>query len=439
MVSDCVIDQMARFRRKSFVQIFHRTMTALFPLILAGCFSWLIYANLLSTDGFLGSVLHVNSWLPFRRFFRALFSDVTRVTIGWSAPFAALVSAIITTKYYQRENPIAGATAIVCYTMIFVHGVRGNNGVIEMRYYNAAWFLIGIIVGYLVGRVFVKYGRPATFMDFTTPNSEVLKRVLSNLKPFVMITVGAFILHLLFALYRQFGLDGMVTQWIGSLLDRNSNYFVNIILSFLNTILVWLGFAEPLNVTSQVYNNEMAANLGYALSHKTPWGIPYPFTPSALYSGFAVFGGVGITLALIIAILWVTRYQNTRCVANYSMIPGFFNIGLPILFGAQVFWNPAFLLPFIFLPIFNILIASVLIFIHAMPPLVYPVPNGTPGILIPFIATGGNWMAFIITILLLVMDVVLYIPFVKLAEKVEHRSDELAKEERQNETNQKAS
>ena len=54
------VDRIVRFQQKSFIQILRRTMTALFPLILLGCFSWLIYENLLSTDGYLGSVLHVN-------------------------------------------------------------------------------------------------------------------------------------------------------------------------------------------------------------------------------------------------------------------------------------------------------------------------------------------------------------------------------------------
>lgn len=421
MNNERLINWVVKFRQRSLIQILYRTMIALFPLVLIGSFAWVIYENLLSTDGFLGSVLHVNNWLPFRHFFRALFSDVSRVSIGWMAPFGALVSAVITTKYYDRENPIAGAAAIVSYTLIFIHGVWGNNQVVEMRYYNTAWFLIGIIVGYIVGRLFVKYGQPARFMDFSEPNSQVIDTVMQNLKPLVIVVGGAFILHLLFAVYRQFGVDGMVTQWIDSLLDRNSNYLLNIMLSFVNTILVWCGFAEPLTATSQVYNNEMAANLGYALSHKTAWGIPYPFTPSSLYLGFAAFGGVGITLALIIAILWISRSKNYRRMARLSIAPGFFNVGLPILFGAQIFFNPVFLIPFVCLPIFNILLGSCLIFIHAMPPLVYPVPNGTPGILIPFMATGGNWVALTITLLLLILDVILYLPFVKLGEQVEER------------------
>ncbi len=150
------INWMVRFRQRSFVQILHRTLIALFPLILVGSFSWLLYENLLSTNGFLGSVLHVADWLPFRQFWRALFMDMTRVTVGWTAPFACLVSAVLTTKYYHKENPIAGVAAIVCYTLIFVHGVQGNSDVIEMKYYSAAWLIIGVLVGYVVGRMFVR-------------------------------------------------------------------------------------------------------------------------------------------------------------------------------------------------------------------------------------------------------------------------------------------
>lgn len=337
------------------------------------------------------------------------------------------------TKYYRRETPIAGAADVVAYTLIFIHSIRGNNSAIEMRYYNAAWFLIGVIVGYWVGRVFVKYGQAAKFMDLREFKSAMVDSVLHNLKPLAIVMGVAFIIHLFYALYRQFGLDSMVTQWIGSLLDRNSNYLVNISLSLVNTILSWLGFAEPLTATSQVYSNEMAANLGYALSHKTPWGIPYPFTPSSLYLGFATFGGVGVTLALIIAVLWVSKNDNRLKLSKLSLIPGIFNIGLPIIMAEQIFLNPVYLIPFVALPILNVIIASGVIFLHIIPPLVYPIPDGTPGILTPFMSTGGNWMALLFTLLLLILDVILYIPFVKLAAKEEERFREISQEARTDE------
>ena len=209
-----------------------------------------------------------------------------------------------------------------------------------------------------------------------------MARVLRNLKPFTISFSGAFILHTLYAIWRTFNLDAITTQNISSLIGRHSNYFLNITLSFFNTLLVWLGFAEPVNITNDAYSNEVRNNLIYALTHKS-FAVPYPFTPSSLYNGFANFGGIGVTLALVIGILWVGRQNNQQEIAKLSVFPAIFNHGLPILFGSRVFLNPVYVFPFILLPIANMLIASVFIFIHAIPPIVYPVPNGTPGILIP--------------------------------------------------------
>lgn len=407
------------FNRLSFVQIFRETMIMLFPVALIGTIVWIISDNLLASKGFLANVFYIQQWLPERQFFKTLFNDATMITVGLIASYAAFVSAIMTTRRYRRENLIAGVCAMISYVLIFYHSVRGSQ-TLETRYFGAGWLIIGSIVGYVIGLIFVKWGYHFTLSDIRLGSRKLMARVLRNLKPFTISFSGAFILHTLYAIWRTFNLDAITTQNISSLIGRHSNYFLNITLSFFNTLLVWLGFAEPVNITNDAYSNEVRNNLIYALTHKS-FAVPYPFTPSSLYNGFANFGGIGVTLALVIGILWVGRQNNQQEIAKLSVFPAIFNHGLPILFGSRVFLNPVYVFPFILLPIANMLIASVFIFIHAIPPIVYPVPNGTPGILIPFIGTGGDWRALLISILLVIMDIIIYIPFIKLAFAVEER------------------
>lgn len=407
------------FNRLSFVQIFRETMIMLFPVALIGTIVWIISDNLLARNGFLANVLYVRQWLPERQFFQNLFNDATMITVGWLASYAAFVSAIMTTHRYCRENLIAGVCAMISYVLIFYHSVRGSQ-TLETRYFGAGWLIIGSLVGYVIGLIFVKWGYHFTLSDIRLGSRKLMARVLRNLKPFTISFSGAFILHTLYAVWWTFNLDAITTQNISSLIGRHSNYFLNITLSFFNTLLIWLGFAEPVNLTNDAYSNEIRNNLIYALTHKS-FAVPYPFTPSSLYNGFANFGGIGVTLALVIGILWVGRQNNQQEIAKLSVFPAIFNHGLPILFGSRVFLNPVYVFPFILLPIANMLIASVFIFIHAIPPIVYPVPNGTPGILIPFIGTGGDWRALLISILLVIMDIIIYIPFIKLAFAVEER------------------
>lgn len=407
------------FNRLSFVQIFRETMIMLFPVALIGTIVWIISDNLLASKGFLANVFYIQQWLPERQFFKTLFNDATMITVGLLASYAAFVSAIMTTRRYRRENLIAGVCAMISYVLIFYHSIRGSQ-MLETRYFGAGWLIIGSIVGYVIGLIFVKWGYHFTLSDIRLGSRKLMARVLRNLKPFTISFSGAFILHTLYAVWRTFNLDAITTQNISSLIGRHSNYFLNITLSFFNTLLVWLGFAEPVNITNDAYSNEVRNNLIYALTHKS-FAVPYPFTPSSLYNGFANFGGIGVTLALVIGILWVGRQNNQQEIAKLSVFPAIFNHGLPILFGSRVFLNPVYVFPFILLPIANMLIASVFIFIHAIPPIVYPVPNGTPGILIPFIGTGGDWRALLISILLVIMDIIIYIPFIKLAFAVEER------------------
>lgn len=418
-INEKLVNWAVRFNHLSFVRVFRETMILLFPIGLVGTITWIISDNLLATNGFLANILYIRQWLPQRQFFQTLFSDATTLTIGWLAAYAAFTSAVVTTKHHQRGNLIAGLCAMVSYVLIFYHTVRGGQN-LDTRYFGMGWLVIGVIVGYLVGQTFAKWGTQVTLNELQLSSKQLMTRILQNLKPFTITFCTAFIIHLAYAVWRTFNMDAITTQNITSAIGRHSNYLLNILLSFINTIFVWLGFAEPGQLSNTAYSNEVRNNLTYVLTHKS-FNVPYPFTPSALYSGFANFGGVGVTLALVIGILWVGRQRNQQKIAGLSAFPAVFNHGVPILLGARVFINPIYLFPFILLPIMNMLIASFFILIHVMPPIAYPVPSGTPGILVPFIGTGGDWRALVISILLVILDTTIYIPFIKMAFETEDR------------------
>jgi PTS system cellobiose-specific IIC component len=61
-----------------------------------------------------------------------------------------------------------------------------------------------------------------------------------------------------------------------------------------------------------------------------------------------------------------------------------------------------------------------MIALHLLPATPYPVLLGTPGPLLGFIATNGNWATLAFTIVLLLVDVFAYTPFVRMAFAVEN-------------------
>jgi len=94
-------------------------------------------------------------------------------------------------------------------------------------------------------------------------------------------------------------------------------------------------------------------------------------------------------------------------------------LGIPVLF------NPVFLIPFIFVPFINMLIASIFIVLHLIPIAAYPVPAGTPGPLIAFIGTNGNWLTLILGAILITIDVFIYLPFVKWSDRISQKAGEI--------------
>lgn len=80
--------------------------------------------------------------------------------------------------------------------------------------------------------------------------------------------------------------------------------------------------------------------------------------------------------------------------------------------------NPILIIPFIMVPFVNSLVGYTFVTLEIIPPIAYAVPWTTPGPLIAFFGTGGNWMALIVGLLCLAISTLIYLPFVIAANKV---------------------
>lgn len=165
---------------RTFIKIFQRTMIVLFPIVLVGSFTWVISTNFLATNGFLANIFRVRQWLPQMQFWRQLFRDATLVTVGLISPYAAFMSANLTTYYYHRPNMIAGLTAVISYILLFFHSIRGGQ-TIDMRYYNAGWLIVAILLGYVIGMIFTKWRHELKIADIYLSSPQLMKKNLSNL------------------------------------------------------------------------------------------------------------------------------------------------------------------------------------------------------------------------------------------------------------------
>ncbi len=139
---------------------------------------------------------------------------------------------------------------------------------------------------------------------------------------------------------------------------------------------------------------------------------------------FTIFGGCGSVLGLVIAILLFSKKRSMKNVAKLALPSVIFNISEVITFGLPIIYNPIFFIPFIIVPFMNYVVSYAAIFFGLVPNIVQKVEWTSPIILSGYQATESV-AGSILQIVCLLMDVLIYLPFVRLFE--EHSDKQMIK------------
>ncbi|MDQ7193339.1 lactose-specific PTS transporter subunit EIIC [Staphylococcus felis] len=128
-------------------------------------------------------------------------------------------------------------------------------------------------------------------------------------------------------------------------------------------------------------------------------------------------GGTGATLILPFVFMWLSKSKRNKAIGRASVVPTFFGVNEPILFGAPIVLNPVFFIPFILAPIVNVWIFKFFVDVIGMNSFSVVLPWTTPGPLGIIMGTGFEVWAFVLAITLIVVDVLIYYPFFKVYDK----------------------
>ena len=143
----------------------------------------------------------------------------------------------------------------------------------------------------------------------------------------------------------------------------------------------------------------------------------------------ATMGGTGATLIVPFLFMWICKSERNRAIGRASVVPTFFGVNEPILFGAPIVLNPIFFVPFILAPIVNVWIFKFFVDTLNMNSFSANLPWVTPGPLGIVLGTNFQVLSFILAGLLVVVDTIIYYPFVKVYD------EQILEEERSGKTN----
>jgi len=132
---------------------------------------------------------------------------------------------------------------------------------------------------------------------------------------------------------------------------------------------------------------------------------------------YTLFGGTGAILPLLIAIIWVSKRQDYKNIAKIGLLPSLFNVSEPVMFGLPVVMNPYLAIPFIGISLVNLAIAYPLTVLGLVGRSVVIPPWVLPPIVTTWVTTAGDIPATLLSIILFVLDIFLYMPFVLAANR----------------------
>ncbi len=395
-----------------------------FPLIMAGSIITLINFAVLSPDGFIAKILFLGKIFPNLADAQAIFSPVMQGSTNIMAILIVFLVARNLAIFFKQDDLLCGLTAIGAFFIVYTpYTVVDDVSYMTIKFLGAQGLFVAIIVAIITGEVFSRLARsPRLMIKMPEQVPPAVARSFKVLIPVIIITILFTVINYLITLVAPEGLNDLVYTVIQApLKDMGTNVFSVIIIGLVSNLLWVLGIHGPNTVAAirdTIFTEPNLDNLSYVAQHGSAWGAPYPATWAGLNDGFANYGGSGMTLGLLIAIFIASRRADYRDIAKLSIAPGIFNINEPVIFGLPIVLNPIMVIPFIITPAINTLIGYFFITTKLIPPVAYQVPWTTPGPLIPFLGTGGNWLALLVGLLCLAVATVIYLPFVLVSNKI---------------------
>jgi PTS system cellobiose-specific IIC component len=149
----------------------------------------------------------------------------------------------------------------------------------------------------------------------------------------------------------------------------------------------------------------------------TTHGQPLPYvTAYGFFTAFVNVGGTGATIALAL-VMWNSKEPGYRKVSRLSLPTQIFQINEPIFFGFPIVLNPVFMVPYILNALLLTTGSYLLMHWNLIHRPFVNVPWTTPPIIGQYLVSGGDWKAALWGALSIVIAMLVYLPFAKVAER----------------------
>ena len=347
-------------------------------------------------------------------------------TFSIMAIFAVIAIAYSFAKQMKTNKIFGSATAVMSWLLLMPYSVDGVTKIggkelpvslegIPLNWVGAKGIFIGIIVSFLAVHIYAFIEKKGWVIKMPPGVPPTVVESFAALIPAMFVMIFFFLINLILGFLGTNAFQ-VVFDILQTPLVHLGGTLGALLIAFLFNGLFWFFGINGGAVVGAVYGPVLATlSLENVEFFKNGVGSPN-IVNEQFYELFVVYGGAGSTLSLIIAMLFFCKSKRITELGKLALIPGIFGINEPIIFGLPMVLNPVMVLPFLLIPIFNILVGYT-----SMAMKLVPITNGvtipwtTPPVISGFLAT--DWRGAVLQIILIIIGIFLYMPFIRAMDK----------------------
>lgn len=392
---------------------------AMMPITMAGSFAVLF--NVLFRDIWAENLINqpqipqLFSWLIM------INGNVWWGTIAIFALIFAISFGYHLSKAYQVNALVGAFVSAASFIVVTPQGIPDTWGNIPYDYLSAKGLFTALIIGGLATAIYIFLTKKNIVIKMPESVPPAVANAFAGIIPVtVAIYVCSILAYLVSANASLLGasaIGDLITRYIQTPFLGLAEGLPLVLLTTIFVSLFWFFGLHGPNVLGPVIDGMYGTML---VENQTAYAagqvLPYLWT-KASFDSFVWIGGSGGTLALIIAILVLSKKRDEKQIAQLSLPMGIFNINEPIIFGIPIVLNPIYFIPFLIIsPILAIIAYSATV-LNIIPPTFIQIPWVTPPVIGAFLATGGNLMAALVALINLIIAIMIWAIFVKIANR----------------------
>ncbi|TLF38853.1 PTS sugar transporter subunit IIC [Lacticaseibacillus zeae] len=391
--------------RDTFMSILPITLFGSIPVILAAAPP----VDKHTTNGFL------LAWAGFAKTNAMTLTWISAVTLNAMSLAICIGVAYYLCKHYN-ENPLHPMLfSTIGFLMLVLDpqklGWEGN--IVDISYWDGRGIIIALLISILTVESY-HWMRQHNIGRISMPDSvpASLSETFAMLIPSMVILTGYTLLFIIFH-----AMNTTMVAFIYTVLAPSFKAADSLPIAILLIVLVhvfWffgLHDAALAGILGPIRDGNLSINAAQKMAGQPLSRI---FT-TPYWTYFVIIGGSGSVLALAF-LMMRSRSKQLSTVGKVGLIPSFFGISEPLIFGTPLMLNPVFFFPFIFTSTFNGIVTylcmqfgivgkTFAVFSWQM-----PAPIGA------FLSTM-DWRAVVLVLILIVLDGMMYYPFFKVYER----------------------